>query len=54
MPCFMPVFHARLLAEVTGTEAWIVPDSAHVQAVFDYADEYETRLVDFFRTHLAG
>ncbi|MAS36883.1 MAG: hypothetical protein CL610_22965 [Anaerolineaceae bacterium] len=50
----MPVFHARLLAEVTGTEAWIVPDSAHVQAVFDYADEYETRLVDFFRTHLAG
>ncbi len=33
-------------------EPWIVPGSGHVSAMFDHPDEYETRLVTFFRESL--
>ena len=31
---------------------WIVPGSAHIEAMFDYTEEYETRLVQFFTDSL--
>jgi len=48
------VHHARDLAAVharfvPGYEAWIVPGATHVQAAFAAPDEYERRIVTFFR-----
>ncbi|MBZ0301351.1 MAG: alpha/beta fold hydrolase [Anaerolineae bacterium] len=53
----IPVLHAYRLAEAMRAngitiEPWIIPGSPHVQGMFDATDEYETRLVDFFRASL--
>ena len=53
----MPVEHAYLLVDAlraAGTDItpWIVPGSSHIQAIFDHPDEYESRLIAFFRANL--
>jgi fermentation-respiration switch protein FrsA (DUF1100 family) len=51
----IPESHAEgLIAALDGqnVESWIVDDSEHIQAMFDHLDEYETRLVNFFESHL--
>ena len=53
------VHHTRQLAELaqqTGAnvEVWIPDDIGHVEAVFALPDEYEQRLVAFFRESLEG
>jgi dipeptidyl aminopeptidase/acylaminoacyl peptidase len=53
----MPVEHAHILVDALRSagrdlEPWIVPGSGHVQAIFDQPDEYESRLIEFFRTSL--
>lgn len=54
----MPVYHAHWLADTLAAqgapvELWIAPGSGHINAMFDHTTEYETRLIDFFTTHLA-
>lgn len=49
--------HARDLADLakqTGANVtvWFVSDAAHAQSVLKYPQEYENRLVDFFRKYL--
>jgi len=51
--------HARDLAAahakfVPGYEAWLVPGAGHVQSAFVVPQEYERRLVEFFRTGLGA
>jgi dipeptidyl aminopeptidase/acylaminoacyl peptidase len=53
----MPVAHASILSEALNAAGnpvvpWIVSDSAHGQAIFDYPAEYEARLISFFSEHL--
>ena len=51
----MPVSHAEgLIATLDGpnTAHWLVDGSGHVHAMFDYTEDYETRLVNFFETSL--
>lgn len=53
----MPVEHAYILVDALRAagrdfEPWIVPGSGHVEAIFDYPDEYESRLVAFFNASL--
>jgi len=53
----LPVEHSLWLAEVLeqqgrSLELWIAPGSGHLAAMFDYPQEYESRLIDFFSTHL--
>lgn len=48
----MPVKHAYALAAVVGVEPWIAVGSAHVGAMFDYTDEYQQRLTNFFNQYL--
>lgn len=53
----MPVEHAYILVDAlraAGTDVtpWIIPDSGHVQAIFDHPDEYESRLIAFFSASL--
>jgi dipeptidyl aminopeptidase/acylaminoacyl peptidase len=53
------IHHARDLAAaharfVPGFEPWVVPRATHVQAAFAEPDEYERRLVSFFRANLDG
>ena len=53
------VHHARDLAAVharfvPGYEAWIVPGATHVQAAWAGPEEYERRIVAFFRENLGG
>lgn len=46
----VPALHAQMLADAAANvETWLT-DSAHVLSMFEYPDEYERRLVDFF-TH---
>ncbi|HET9905120.1 MAG TPA: alpha/beta fold hydrolase [Anaerolineales bacterium] len=53
------VHHTRQLAELAqqtdaNVEVWIPDDIGHVEAVFALPDEYEQRLVAFFRESLDG
>jgi dipeptidyl aminopeptidase/acylaminoacyl peptidase len=43
-------------AEAAGShpETWFVPGSGHTEAMLDHPDEYERRLVDFFRHTIGG
>lgn len=35
-------------------EPWIAEGSGHIMAMFDYTNQYEQKLVDFFKTSLGG
>lgn len=53
----MPVAHARILAEALNEAGnpvlpWIVNDSSHAQALFDYTADYESHLISFFNDNL--
>ena len=53
----MPVIHAMILADAlhaagNPVDPWIVSGSIHAQAMFDYLDEYESRLLAFFSDSL--
>jgi dipeptidyl aminopeptidase/acylaminoacyl peptidase len=53
----MTVHHAEDLAAahatfVRGFEPWLVPRALHLQAAFAAPDEYERRIVEFFRANL--
>jgi dipeptidyl aminopeptidase/acylaminoacyl peptidase len=50
----IPVDHARRLASAAGSphELWIVPDAGHARGHSRGPEEYERRVVDFFRRHL--
>lgn len=50
----MPVKHAYVLAEAANVEPWIAAGSEHVGAMFNYTEEYERRLVEFFNESLQG
>lgn len=41
-------------ANGTPVEPWILPGLGHTQAIFEVIDEYEARLVEFFRATLPG
>ena len=54
----IPVSQATRLAETINANGgvvkpWILPGTAHIEAVFDAPDEYERRLIEFFSTSLA-
>jgi uncharacterized protein len=55
----VPVEDASVLADAYraagGTvEPWIVPDTDHIEAMFNEPDEYESRLLGFFGEHLGA
>ncbi len=55
----LDVHHARDLAAahatfVPGHEPWLVPRAPHLQAAFAASDEYERRIVEFFRASLGS
>jgi dipeptidyl aminopeptidase/acylaminoacyl peptidase len=44
---------AAILADGGTVESWYVDGAGHTEALVTHADEYETRIVDFFRRSLA-
>lgn len=46
------IFHAKAVEADANVTLWIVEDSAHVDAVWEYSVEYQSRLVIFFSNSL--
>lgn len=44
---------AEFEAQGGDSELWIVPDMAHVEAIYGFRDEYRERMISFFRENLS-
>ena len=46
------IFYDKAVKAEANVTLWLVEDSAHVDAVWEYSDEYQHNLVNFFRNSL--
>jgi fermentation-respiration switch protein FrsA (DUF1100 family) len=51
---FIPVAHARALAEAAAAPLWITPSEHHIGSFTHDPAAYAERIAGFFRAHLLG